>query len=219
MDGWMTGLMDESWKDIHGTNQSINRSITHSIIAAFIPYGLYALRLRHIAPSPHQRNQPPQTHPHPNQPTNQQVPILWLPSGRVITESDAILDHLAALPGRKAGQPNPLTPPSEVAFKKWRALLSPFLKSARTALERGDSPGLSSLLYKLNKDMPTPGPFLAGDAFSVADASVLPFAQRLVEDHGDVLREAAPKLHAWYEACADRPSFKATRVSGWWWWW
>lgn len=149
-----------------------------------------------------------------------QVPVLWLPSGRVITESDAILDHLATLPGRKGGsQPNPLVPPSDAAFKKWRSLLPPFLKSARTAVERGDAPGLSSLLYKLDKDIPTPAPFLAGDAFSIADASVLPFVQRLVEDQGDLVKEAAPKLYAWYQECEDRPAFKATRVSGWWWWW
>ncbi len=148
-----------------------------------------------------------------------QVPVLWLPSGRVIRESDSILDHLAALPGRKAGQPNPLAPPSDAAFKKWRSLLGPFLKAARTAMERGDSPGLSSLLYKLNKDMPSPSPYLAGATFSVADASVLPFVQRLMEDHGEVVKEAAPKLFEWYGKCEDRPSFKATRVSGWWWWW
>lgn len=148
-----------------------------------------------------------------------QVPVLWLPSGRVITESDAILDHLASLPGRKAGQPNPLVPPQEAHFKKWRSLLPPFLKGARAAVERGDAPGLSSLLYKLNKEMPTPGPYLAGGSFSIADAGVLPFVQRLVEEHGDVMKEAAPKLHDWFELCAERQSFRVTRVPGWWWWW
>lgn len=150
-----------------------------------------------------------------------QVPVLWLPSGRAITESDAILDHLVTLPGwgESSHEANPLVPESDAALKKWRALLPPFLKGARTAAERGDSPGLSSLLYKLNKDMPTPEPFLAGSRFSIADAGVLPFVQRLVEDQGALVEEAAPKLHEWYMECADRPSFKATRVSGWWWWW
>lgn len=151
-----------------------------------------------------------------------QVPVLWLPSGRVITESDAILDHLATLPGRGKGggqQPNPLVPESDATLKKWRALLPPLLKNARTAVERSDAPGLSSLLYKLNKEMPTPAPFLAGSSFSIADASVLPFVQRLVEDQGALVEEAAPKLYEWYTKCEDRPSFQATRVSEWWWWW
>lgn len=31
------------------------------------------------------------------------VPVLWLPSGRIITESDDIIDYLITLPDRKSG--------------------------------------------------------------------------------------------------------------------
>ena len=32
-----------------------------------------------------------------------QVPVLWLPTGRIITESDDIIDYLITLPDRKSG--------------------------------------------------------------------------------------------------------------------
>ncbi len=149
-----------------------------------------------------------------------QVPVLWLPTGRIITESDSILDHLLTLPGRKDGQANPLVPASPDAYKKWRSLMPPFLKAAKAAIQSRDSPGLSSALYKLDKQIPTPSPYLAGEAFSVADAAILPFLQRLVDDHDALVKEAAPKLYDWFqEAASQQKSFKATVISGYWMWW
>lgn len=149
-----------------------------------------------------------------------QVPVMWLPNGRIITESDLILDHLASLPDRsKSSDSNPLIPPSPEAFKKWRSLLGSFLKSARTKIERGDTAGLSSLLFKLDKQIPPPSPYLAGATFSVCDCAALPFFQRLVDDHADLVEQSAPKIFAWYQEASQQPSFKATRISGYWWWW
>jgi glutathione S-transferase len=143
-----------------------------------------------------------------------QVPVLWLPSGRTITESDTILDHLLTLPG-----PNPLLPPSPETYQQWRALLGPFLKTARTAIERGDDASLSSALSKLEKQIPPPSPYLAGTTFSVADCGVLPFMQRLVDGYRQVVEEAAPGLYAWYGLAKEEKCFQATKVGGYWMWW
>jgi len=143
-----------------------------------------------------------------------QVPVLWLPSGRTMTNSDTILDYLLTHP-----EPNPLIPPSSDAYQQWRALLGLFLKTARTAIERGDDASLSSALSKLEKQIPPPSPFLAGATFSVADCSVLPFMQRLMEGYREVVEEAAPSLYTWYGLASQEPCFRATRVRGYWMWW
>ncbi len=143
-----------------------------------------------------------------------QVPVLWLPSGRTITESDVILDHLTTLP-----EPNPLIPPSHDAYRQWQVILGPFLKTARAAIERGDDASLSSALSQLEKQIPPPSPFLAGATFSVADCSALPFMQRLVDGYQEVVEEAAPSLYAWYGLAQKERCFQATRVGGYWMWW
>lgn len=143
-----------------------------------------------------------------------QVPVLWLPSGRIIIESDVILDHLTTLP-----EPNPLIPPSHEAYRQWQAILVPFLKTARTAIEHGDDASLFSALSQLEEQIPTPGPFLAGATFSVADCSVLPFMQRLNDKYQEVVEKAAPSLNAWYALAQKERCFQATRVGEYWMWW
>lgn len=66
--------------------------------------------------------------------------------------------------------------------------MNPFLKNARKAIESSDWPGLSSALYKLDRQCPTPSPYLGGENFSAVDATVLPFIQRLIEQHEDMVR-------------------------------
>src|SRR6056297_146890 len=148
-----------------------------------------------------------------------QVPVLWLPSGRCVVESDNILDHLTSLPGPKLGFPNPLVPASPKAYTHLRSLLNPFLRSARTAIERKDITSLFSSLNQLDKEIIGPCPFLAGATFSAADATLLPFMQRLVDGHAELVEAAAPRLHEWYKGAAREPCFEATCVSGYWMWW
>lgn len=83
---------------------------------------------------------------------------------------------------------NPLAPPSVNAWTKWRGLMNPFLASAKASINRGDTAGLSTLLYNLERQCPAPSPFLGGQEFSAVDASVLPFIQRLVEDDDALVR-------------------------------
>mmetsp|Transcript_36785 Transcript_36785/g.73311 ORF Transcript_36785/g.73311 Transcript_36785/m.73311 type:complete len:202 (-) Transcript_36785:174-779(-) len=57
--------------------------------------------------------------------------------------------------------------------------------------------------------------FLAGDRFSVADACLLPFLQR-VEDQ---IPADANNLRAYMARAHKQPAFAKTVVSSWWWWW
>ena len=57
--------------------------------------------------------------------------------------------------------------------------------------------------------------FLAGERFSVADACLLPFLQRVEEDIPDSLRH----LREYMARAHKLPAFSKTVVSGWWWWW
>ena len=58
--------------------------------------------------------------------------------------------------------------------------------------------------------------FLAGEQFSIADACLLPFIQR-VESEG--LPSGTSHLSAYYDRCMKLPAFSRTVVSSWWWWW
>ena len=57
--------------------------------------------------------------------------------------------------------------------------------------------------------------FLAGPTFSIADACLLPFLQRVEDD----IPSDAKHLRAYMERAHQLPAFAKTVVSSWWWWW
>jgi len=59
------------------------------------------------------------------------------------------------------------------------------------------------------------GAFLAGDRFSIADACLLPFLQRVEED----IPKDAGNLKSYMARAHTTPAFAKTVVSSWWWWW
>ena len=65
------------------------------------------------------------------------------------------------------------------------------------------------------------GPFLMGEAFSLADAAAAPMFQRMMSETARFGLQAGthPRIFAWWSAVSDRPSFSKTVVSSYWWWW
>jgi len=57
--------------------------------------------------------------------------------------------------------------------------------------------------------------FLAGSTFSIADACLLPFLQRVEDD----IPDDAKNLRAYMQRVHSFPAFAKTVVSSWWWWW
>ena len=57
--------------------------------------------------------------------------------------------------------------------------------------------------------------FLAGERFSVADACLLPFLQRIEPD----LPSDAKNVRAYMGRAHKLPAFSKTVMSSWWWWW
>ena len=59
------------------------------------------------------------------------------------------------------------------------------------------------------------GTHLAGDTFSIADANLLPFLQRVEPDFPSDAKHA----RAYMDRARKLPAFSKTVMSSWWWWW
>merc|ERR1712107_765290 len=57
--------------------------------------------------------------------------------------------------------------------------------------------------------------YLAGENFSVADACLLPFLQRVEDD----IPSSATHLRSYMTRVHELPAFSRTIVDSWWWWW
>ena len=143
------------------------------------------------------------------------IPVIVTADGSVITESETICDWVAdaALP---AARLRPDGADERAACARWRERvngeLAPVGKRAVTSSARSD---LAALLRQLDGEVR--GDFLAGDDFSLADVSALPFLQRIHEEYG--FPAECEKLEAWYARASRRPCFSKTRQASWWWWW
>ena len=70
-------------------------------------------------------------------------------------------------------------------------------------------------LFKKADDACASSTFLAGERFSIADACLLPFLQRVEDD----IPSSATHLRAYMERAHKLPAFSKTVMSSWWWWW
>lgn len=132
-----------------------------------------------------------------------QVPTLILPDGSTMTETSAILIHLAACFPEKALGPAPGTP-AHAAFLRWIIFANVNVYEAvlrRVYPERycGDDPAAADATrdaaivrageaLAVLEQAATPGPFLLGEAMSLADVYV---AMLLAWHRGEI---AAPHL-------------------------
>lgn len=64
------------------------------------------------------------------------------------------------------------------------------------------------------------GPYLCGDAVTVADCSAFPFLWRLDSEFGPLTKDnGCGNIRAWLDTCGETEAFKKTIQSAWWWWW
>jgi glutathione S-transferase len=76
------------------------------------------------------------------------------------------------------------------------------------SLERAAEGALRSALDVYNRALEG-REFLAGDAFSLADISLMPYVASLAMLDAEPLLESAPHVRAWWSRCRERPSWRA----------
>ena len=133
------------------------------------------------------------------------IPVLAI-GDEVIRESSVCVERIAALSTEEAGATSLLPEEKERAAK---------LIAACNALPtRSSSRELSALLRQCDEACAI-SPYLAGGSFSIADACLLPFLQRVEDDIPSELgrlRGYMGRMHA-------DPAFSKPVMSSWWWWW
>lgn len=113
-----------------------------------------------------------------------------------------------------------LNQPAEVRERNVESIPDPASRAARrSVLEHGvKAPEFAGALARfvdlLDAIQASDGTWLSGDAFGLADATVLPYVLRLDHLAMTPLIEARPRVAEWYAAVQARPSY-ATAVSAW----
>ena len=133
------------------------------------------------------------------------IPVMLM-GDTVIRESSVCVERVAELSTQQAGATSLAPEMVEQAQ---------LLIAACNALpKQTSSRELDALLKKCDAACANSA-FLAGERFSIADACLLPFLQR-VED--GIPRDAT-HLRAYMDRAHVLPAFSKTVVSSWWWWW
>ena len=86
------------------------------------------------------------------------------------------------------------------------------------AVEQRNCDALAKLMCELEREMANEGPFLVSSEFTAADASLVPFIQRIVAEFPQVLDDTK-RWKLWWEAVSSRASVEGTLHQEWWWWW
>ena len=135
------------------------------------------------------------------------VPVLVDPDGKVIAESEDIVDIVMDKAGKQSTA-------SEVSGIR-QLVNQRLLAAGKKAKLFGQGGDLTPVLEDLDKLVV--GPFMAGDDVSAADLSAAPMLQRLFED--SLVPSSCRNLHAWWKNINARPTFQKTVVRSYWWWW
>lgn len=144
------------------------------------------------------------------------VPVLMDEEGRPIVESEVIVDAIAARAPGLANESGDADAARRVS--SWRRILNTeLLPAGEGAKLGGRMEPLNRVLRKM--DELVQGPFVAGDAFGVAEVSAAPMLQRLFEER--LVPSDCARLHDWWRAVSERPAFQQTKLSpgSYWWWW
>lgn len=159
------------------------------------------------------------------------IPVMKI-GDEVIRESSVLVQRVAELsattPGAtslmpekpsvadgKLGGPNAPGLPRSLSRMFESLSRAELIAACNTLPKSSRSKQLDALLKRVDAEA-SGSSFLAGERFSVADACLLPFLQR-VKSEG--LPSDTPHLRAYYDRCASLPAFSKTVVSSWWWWW
>ena len=125
----------------------------------------------------------------------------------MIRESSTCVERVAALSATAPGAVS-LEPEDPQLARELIRLCDTLPKAPQSA-------ALDQLLCKADAVLAARGEagYLAGSAFSVADACLLPFLQRV-----DLPADAAA-LRGYLTRAHAMPAFSRTVVDSWWWWW
>ena len=96
-----------------------------------------------------------------------------------------------------------------------RALAEQLIRQCNQLPTQSRSKELDALMRACDEAVASSGAFLAGPTFSIADACLLPFLQRV---ESDVPAQLAA-LRSYMDRAHGTPAFENTVVSSWWWWW
>ena len=106
-------------------------------------------------------------------------------------------------------------------MERWRDDMNTQVKKVgKQAVLRGGKhvDELMELLKSLDGNVV--GPYLCGDAVTVADCSAFPFLWRLDSEFGPLTKDnGCGNIRAWLDTCGETEAFKKTIQSAWWWWW
>ena len=133
------------------------------------------------------------------------IPVISI-GDEVIRESSVCVERVAALSTEQPGATS-LQPEQEAIADE--------LIAACNALPKSTSSRELTALMKRADAACAGGAYLAGERFSIADACLLPFLQRVEED---IPRELTA-LRDYMQRAKRVPAFSKTIMSSWWWWW
>jgi glutathione S-transferase len=152
-----------------------------------------------------------------------EVPVVTCFGGaKILIDSEYILTRLAeglveggqALGGDGSEEMND-------RMDQWRDVIDTEVKKVgKQAVLRGGKHvnELMELLKSLDGNVV--GPYLCGDAVTVADCSAFPFLWRLDSEFGPLTKDnGCGNIRAWLDTCGETEAFKKTIQSAWWWWW
>jgi glutathione S-transferase len=133
------------------------------------------------------------------------IPVMSI-NDEVIRESSVCVERVAKLSAQYSNSRSLVPEEPTVA--------QDLISRCNALPKQPSSPQLDDLLQKADEACAETA-FLAGGTFSIADACLLPFLQRVESD----MPPDAKHLQAYMARCHELSAFKKTVVANWWWWW
>uniref|UniRef100_A0A7S4NGJ4 GST C-terminal domain-containing protein n=2 Tax=Odontella aurita TaxID=265563 RepID=A0A7S4NGJ4_9STRA len=150
-----------------------------------------------------------------------QVPVLTCFGGaKIFIDSEYILTRIAD--GVVEGG-SKLMPDSDVNKEKmeeWRHDISNrVIPIGKLAVQKGGK-NVDELMELLKEmDVKIKGPYLCGDAVTVADCAAFPFLWRINDEWPLTEENGCENIRKWLDKCTANPAFAKTIQGAWWWWW
>ena len=146
-----------------------------------------------------------------------EVPVLVCQVGDVVLpDSDLILDEI----GNVLENGSKLIPddePTKSRIAAFRKALKEFLPVGKKAVLGGRKDEMWAKLKELDHHIQ--GPYVCGDAVTIADCAGFPFLWRIDKEFGPLDQNGCKNIHKWLHFCASSKAFANTVQPSWWWWW